>query len=222
MRFDMSRVGPFMRHLSLHRGEIATDGAIRLMARGGVPAVTLRSLATDFRITPQAVRQWFGGTEEMWEQIVQRFGWRWVASLTDPRRDDPWRNGPGRTPGELIGLHHLLPLGAEDLAATRAWLATTQLGRDDEARAASVSAYEESEVEVVASLADVSHLALGPLQLDLLVAAVRGLRHAACATHRPMSLARAHAVLDVLIDGLRESAAARAATGPSPEVHLTK
>lgn len=85
-----------MRHLSLHRGEIVTDGAIRLMARGGVPAGTLRSLADDFRITPQAVRQWFGGTDQMWSQIVQRFGWRWVASLTDPWRDDPWRDRPGR------------------------------------------------------------------------------------------------------------------------------
>ena len=84
-----------MRHLSLHRGEIVTDGAIRLMARGGVPAVTLRSLADDFRITPQAVRQWFGGTDQMWSQIVQRFGWRWVASMTDPWRDDPWRDRPG-------------------------------------------------------------------------------------------------------------------------------
>ena len=58
-----------MRHLSLHRGEIVTDGAIRLMARS---------------------------TDQMWSQIVQRFGWRWVASLTDPQRDDPWRDRPGR------------------------------------------------------------------------------------------------------------------------------
>lgn len=31
MRFEMSQVGPFMRELSLNRGDIATDGAIRLM-----------------------------------------------------------------------------------------------------------------------------------------------------------------------------------------------
>ena len=58
-----------MRHLSLHRGGIVTDGAILLMARS---------------------------TDQMWSQIVQRFGWRWVASLTDPWRDDPWRDRPGR------------------------------------------------------------------------------------------------------------------------------
>ena len=142
MWFEMSRVGPFMRHTSLHQGEIVTDEAIRLMARGGVPAVTLRSFTDDFGIPPQAVRQWFGGSDQMWNQIVQRFGWRWVASLTDMWRDDPLRERPGRASGQSI---------------------------DDEARAECL-------------------------------AAVRGLRHTVCATHEPMALARAHAVLDTLVD----------------------
>lgn len=90
----MLRAGPFMRHRSLHYGDIATDGAIRLMARNGVRGVTLRTLGDEFNCTPQAVRQWFGGTDPMWAQIAERFGQRWTSSLTDVFRVDPDRSHP--------------------------------------------------------------------------------------------------------------------------------
>ena len=206
MRFQMHPAGPFMRDRSLHRGEIATDGAIRLMARHGTTAVTLRALADEFNCTPQAVRQWFGGTDPMWKQIALRFGHRWVASLRDTRRVDP-----GCPPGVAMRPHHLLPFDAEDVAATRAWLAMTQLGRDDEAIGEVLVEWEAREVEVVLDHADWLDLDLDPITVDVLVAVVRGLRHAVCATQRPMALARAHAVLTHVIALMPRSASPRSA-----------
>jgi AcrR family transcriptional regulator len=201
MRFEMPRVGPFMRDLSLHRGEIVTDGAIRLMARHGVSAVTLRALADEFNCTPQAVRQWFGGTDQMWHEIALRFGHRWVSSLSDPWRIDPCgsRNSP-------IRHHHLLPFDAQDIAATRAWLALTQLARDDEAIGDVLAVWEAKELEVVAGIAERLELALDPMNLDMMVAVVHGLRHRVCSTQRPLALARAHSVLTHAIALMPESA----------------
>lgn len=179
-----------MRHRSVHRGDIATDGAIRLMARNGTGGVTLRSLADEFNCTPQAVRQWFGSTDGMWQQIAMRFGQRWFVSLTDVLRIDPGRSSPWPRRS-----HHLLPFDAEEIAATRAWLAMTQLARDDESIGRILAEWEAREVEVVTDYAEQLDLALDPINVDMLVAVVRGLRHAVCAIERPMALARAHATL---------------------------
>jgi AcrR family transcriptional regulator len=206
MRFAMSPVGPFMRHLSLNRGDIATDGAIRLMARGGASAVTLRALADEFNCTPQAVRQWFGGTDPMWQQVTTRFGHRWVSALTDNFRIDP-----GRSRTWPLRPHHLLPFDAEDVAATRAWLAMTQLGRDDEAIGRVLAAWEESEAEVILDYAEQLDLDLATINVDALVAVVRGLRHAVCATERPMALARAHSVLSHVLTLLPQTVSPRSA-----------
>ena len=167
--------------------------------------MTLRTLADEFRISPQAIRQWFGGTEQMWDQIARRFGSRWVASLTDL-----WRTDQARGVIELPGLPQLLPLDADDIAATRAWLAMTQLGRDNDAIGASLAPSEVREVEVIAGVANRSQLDLDAMDLDVLVAVVRGLRHAVCASERPMSLARAHAVLNRFVDVVPTSPSARA------------
>lgn len=193
-----------MRHLSLHRGEIATDGAIRLMARHGAAGVTLRTLADEFNCTPQAVRQWFGGTDPMWQQIALRFGVRWVSSLTDS-----WRIDPAPRRNKLAHPHHLLPFDAEDIAATRAWLALTQLARDDESIGGVLAPYQAREVEIILDVADDLDLDLDPIHGDLLVAVVHGLRHRVCATQQPLSLARAHAVLTRAIELLPESASPR-------------
>jgi AcrR family transcriptional regulator len=206
MRFEMRPIGPFMRDRSLHRGEIATDGAIRLMARHGASGVTLRALADEFNCTPQAVRQWFGGTDQMWQQIALRFGHRWVSSLTDLQRVDP-----GRARGGPIRPHHLLPFDAEDIAATRAWLSMTQLARDDETIGEALAEWEAREVEAVLDFAEHLDLDLDPINVDVLVAVVRGLRHAVGATHGPMALARAHAVLTRVIELLPRAASPRTA-----------
>lgn len=207
MRFEMSRVGTLMKARSLNRGDIATDGAIRLMAKRGVAGVTLRSLADEFNCSPQAVRQWFGGTDQMWDQIAVRFGHRWVAWLGDPWRTDTWRSGPGRS----CGLHHLLPFDAEEIAATRAWLAITQLARDSEAIGCRIVEWETLEVEVVRDALEQLDLDLDPLNVDTLAAVIRGLRHAVCATEQPMSLSRAHEILARSVALLPESPSPRSA-----------
>lgn len=204
MRFEMSRVGPLMRARSLNRGDIATDGAIRLMAKDGVAGVTLRSLADEFNCTPQAVRQWFGGTDQMWDQIAVRFGHRWVASLRDP-----WRRDPDPSHGIGRGPHHLLPFDAEEIAATRAWLAITQLARDSESIGARIVEWETNEVEVITDVLEGLDLALDPINVDFLTAVIRGLRHAVCATEQPMSLARAHEILARSLTLLPESQSPR-------------
>lgn len=206
MRFEMSRVGTFMKERSLNRGDIATDGAIRLMAKHGVAGVTLRSLADEFNCTPQAVRQWFGGTDQMWDQIAVRFGHRWVRSLRDP-----WRRDPDRSHGIGPGPHHLLPFDAEEIAATRAWLAITQLARDSEATGARIVEWETNEVEVIIDVLEGLDLDLDPVNVDFLTAVIRGLRHAVCATQQPMSLARAHEILARCLALLPESPSPRSA-----------
>lgn len=198
MRFEMLRMGPFMRHLSLHYGDIATDGAIRLMARTGVRGVTLRTLGDEFNCTPQTVRQWFGGTEPMWAQIATRFGQRWTSSLTDVFRADPDRSHP-----RIRNPHHLLPFDADEIAATRAWLALSQLARDDEAIGSALAPSLAREIEIVEDC--LSHTVdVDPISVDVLAAVVHGLRVAVTATQMPMSLARAHAVLDRTLELLPE------------------
>lgn len=85
----------------------------------------------------------------MWHQIAVRFGHRWVASLCDL-----WRRDPDRSHGIGPGPHHRLPFDAEDIAATRAWLAMTQLARDSEVIGARIVEWEAKEVDVVIDALD--------------------------------------------------------------------
>lgn len=63
--------------------------------------------------------------------------------------------------------------------------------------------------EVVTDYAEQLDLALDPINVDMLVAVVRGLRHAVCAIERPMALARAHAILAHVLALMPRSASPR-------------
>jgi AcrR family transcriptional regulator len=69
------------RPFSANREDIATDCMIDLLAEGGRPAVTLRTLADRIGVTPSGLLRWFGSADRMWETIAARYGQRWVDLL---------------------------------------------------------------------------------------------------------------------------------------------
>ena len=166
--------------------------AIELIADGGVEAVTLRSLAQRIRATPSGVLRWFDSSAHMWGRIVAAFGRRWEHWLADRARPDPRRE-----PFEDVRVNAMLPFTDEEARWTRVWLALVEAGRSRPDLAPRIAPVEARERVVLARMLT---RAMGgppdPALVDTTLALVRGLRHAVCAPHEPMSLAHAHELLD--------------------------
>lgn len=166
--------------------------AIELIADGGVEAVTLRSLAQRIRATPSGVLRWFDSSAHMWGRIVAAFGGRWEHWLADRARPDPRRG-----PFEDVRVNAMLPFTDEEARWTRVWLALVEAGRSRPDLAPRIAPVEARERVVLERMLT---RAMGeppdPALVDTTLALVRGLRHAVCAPHEPMSLAHAHELLD--------------------------
>lgn len=102
---------------SCNRVDQATDLAIPIIGRGGLSAVTPRSIAEQAEVSRQAVHQWLGGQETLRLRIAERFTARWVHWAT-----------------RLVhrfGVDALLPDHAEVRRWTRVWAALLEVaGRD--------------------------------------------------------------------------------------------
>ena len=182
-----------LRTSSADRGDIVTDCMIEILAEGGCPAVTLRTLRTladRIGVTPSGVLRWFGTTDRMWVIVAVRFGRRWIAFLTDRGRFH--RRSPLRPAGCADDVHGFLPGTDDEVVWTRVWLALVEVGRHSEGVGEVI---DQIEAEERALIRQMLGRGADPLAVDMITATVRGLRHAICAPESPLSVRTAHAVL---------------------------
>lgn len=175
-----------LRLSSADRGDMVTDCALELLAEGGSPAVTLRSLADRIGASSPGVLSWFGTTDRMWQVIAGRYGQRWIEL-----QQSPFRAQPLRPPGASARVHGLLPGTDDEVVWTRVWLALVEVGRHRDSVGAVIGHIEADELHVARRLlgSDIHE------EPDGVLALVRGLRHAICAPTRPMPVRRAHELL---------------------------
>lgn len=174
-----------LRQYSADRGDMVTDCALELLAEGGSPAVTLRSLADRIGASSPGVLSWFGTTDRMWQVIAGHCGQRWIEL-----QQNPYRAQPLRPPAATDRVHGLLPGTDDEVVWTRVWLALVEVGRHRDSVGAVIGHIETDERHVARRL-----LLESDIHEDALLALVRGLRHAICAPTRPLPVRRAHELL---------------------------
>jgi AcrR family transcriptional regulator len=156
----------------------------------GVGGLTLRTIARESGISTGSLIHHFEHRERMLGLAAQRTG---KALVEDIRV---------RSYGEGVGA--FLPGDDEGVLLTRAWLGWCELWRSEERLVHSVAEVRDEELRL---MAEVHEFGLTRPELDLLTAAVDGLRVAVCAPVRPMPPAHAR---DLLASASR-AALARAA-----------
>lgn len=168
----------FLRPRSCDQPEIVTDAAFELIAEGGTAALTMRALARHTRMSPAWLSDRFTNRARMLAIITRVFGVRWTWWIQARLRP--------------LGLGALLPNDDESVVATRVWLALVELGRVDDGVALRVADVRREERAIVTVL-----LGRAPDvdQVDATVALVEGLRAMTADPLRPLSPARAGAIL---------------------------
>lgn len=177
------------------KADLATDLAIPLLAQGGWSALTLRNMAREGNVTPQAIAAWFPSVQDMRAAVARRYGERWLRERGYLARRRLW--WPAREPSAVLSV--ALTAGALPRAALAllpatwleelfdgVWLTVVEAGRWDEEIGSSVAAVLDAERDLVAELlGGTPGLGQAPLEqdVDLVLATVRGLR-ASCAGQR--------------------------------------
>ena len=173
-----------------------------LMIAGGLPAVTMRSVAAAVGLSAGTITNHLGGRERLLGLAAGSFYRRVADGISSRRYPD--------------GLAALLPADAEDRDWVRAWLAWSELARDEEVvgyRSADADAFERGYIA-----RSYSRLAVDDPIPDLLLAMVHGLRHAIARSEEPMSVERARELLAEAERRLVSPAASPAGT-PAPGPH---
>jgi len=184
---------PIMRPQSFHRGENCADVAIPLIATGGCRAVSAGVLAGPLRVTPAAVLKWFGSTAQLWERLADAIGRRWYSHLDAASRlrtsDLPAAPFADLELTEAVRL--FLPLTDDEIEWTRVWLSMLEHGRHHELVGGRMAQWEAQEMEALHRATTCRDI--GTLTATLVL--VRGLRQMVAATHTPLGLDAAHALL---------------------------
>ena len=210
------RFGPMFSGSSPAKSEMATDLAIPLLAEGGWPALTLRTVARAANVTPQAIAAWFPSVRAMRVAIAERYGNRWIRErayqagrrlLRVPCPDD-------LSAARAQVVHALLPETWLEEVFDGVWLTVVEAGRWDEAVGSVVADVQTREQEVVADLLEdrlrdqlVDAGGHDGLEfhhhVDIVLALTRGMRVARTSPHSPMSADRAAAAIDSVLSGAR-------------------
>lgn len=215
---------PFLRLHSVNRADMATDAAHALIREGGTGALSVRSVAARMDMTPQGVLHIFGSREQMLTAVARCYASRWDAWLG---RSVHWSGVPGALPQEQV-----------ELEGAAVWLALCSLARSVAPVANPVAWVNAREGDALRrAVAD------GPLrerltaehagrpepfrgpapeeaQLDVLQAALHGLRNAVTDPGEPMSLERAHVALQQLVPRPGQASASNTVS-PSTHVETT-
>ncbi len=185
------RSGAMFSRGSLARAEMATDLAIPIVAEGGWPALTLRTVADAANVTPQAIAAWFPSVGDMRVAVAARYGDRWVRERRHlaRRRTARFHSGAGSPTVPDLAVA-LLPQSWLEEVYDGIWLSIVEAARWDDALAATVTSVHEREHELVRDLVEQA-ASSGPerpephqleVRTELVLALVRGMR----AGHAPL------------------------------------
>jgi AcrR family transcriptional regulator len=162
-----------------------------LLAREGVTALSVRSIARASGVSPSSLLHHYGSRERIMRLAAGRTG---RARIRDIERRAPYD-----------GVGAFLPADLDGVVDARAWLGWLELWRSEDML---VEAVGRSRREERALLAWVLDYALAREALDAVSALIDGLLGAICAPVRPLPLPVARGVLTVHV----EDALARAAS----------
>ncbi|GAB3018353.1 hypothetical protein GCM10011376_00740 [Nocardioides flavus (ex Wang et al. 2016)] len=200
----MPTSGPMFSRTSPAKSNLATDLAIPLLAQGGWPALTLRNMAREGNVTPQAIAAWFPSVRDMRVAIARTYGERWLRERGHQARrrmrfPHIYQPPPPPAVGVPDGLlpravFALLPATWLEEVFDGVWLSVVEASRWDEVISSSVGAVEDGERRLVSELlGGQPGLGRAPLEhdVDLVLATVRGLRAALVAQRGEVTSASA-------------------------------
>lgn len=168
----------FLRPWSCDRADVLTDAAVELIAVGGTPALTMRGIAAQTRMSPSWLTDRFSNRTRMLAIIASSFGQRWVTWIGS------------RLPH--LGMVALVPATDEEIVANRVWLALIELGRVEPVVGWRVASVRRDERALVTHRLGCRP---GDPVLDEVMAMVDGLRAGMADPERPLHPMRARAIL---------------------------
>ncbi len=159
-------------------------GVNRVLAMHGIPGLTMRLIARESGISTGSLMHHFETRERILRIAAHRTG---RALISAAESDSLW-----------IGLDAFLPGDEETMRLTRAWLAWCELWRSEPWLEETVSELRWRER---CALAELHERESADQRLDVVVAALDGLRGAVCAPVSPMPVDRARALLRTAVAG---------------------
>ena len=159
------------------RGDTIAEAAWRVIVAGGIPALTLRAVAAEARISPASLVHQFTDRARLMTTLCVRHGHDRLDTISR------------RTLAE--GAFAFLPTG-DTVSDERVWLAWCELGRSDPPIGEAVAAVRREERDM---LDVVLRRSLDEPGLDALRAVIDGLVVAMCSGDEPVSSERAKAAL---------------------------
>jgi AcrR family transcriptional regulator len=160
------------------RTDTIVAGVARLIAGGGLAAVTTRAIAAETGISTASLAHHLTNRERLMSVVGYRTGRAHLSEAILRRTKE----------GPLA----FLPQTEEQVVATRVWLAWCELARSEPGVALGVADIEADERALFNRGLDEP---LGEDDLDTAMALVRGLRAAVCAGGDPMPVERARELL---------------------------
>lgn len=158
-----------------------------LLAREGVYALSVRSIARASGISPSSLMHHYGSRE----RIVRLAAlWTGTARVREIERRAPWD-----------GIAAFLPADLDGVVDARAWLGWLELWRSEDMLAEAIGRPRREERALLASVLD---YALSREALDVVSALIDGLLCAICAPVRPLPLPVARGLLSVHVEAALE------------------
>jgi AcrR family transcriptional regulator len=172
---------------STSRTAIIVDAVSRLIADGGITAVTMRAVARESRIPQASLAHHLSDKDRLLAIVAHRFG----IGMVEDAISRSWREG----------IDALLPGCAEGLVQGRIWLTWCDLGRTHEQVGFSVAMVRERQTDLIRHLLkrEVSIRAVTEV-----LAFVDGLLAALTTRIDPISCSAAHEALGRFVDHTRD------------------
>ncbi|GAA1446582.1 hypothetical protein GCM10009641_70520 [Mycobacterium cookii] len=190
------RSGPMFSRSSPAKAQMATDLAIPILADGGWPALTLRNVAAAANVTPQAIAAWFPSVAAMRAAVAAVYGDRWIRERDNLARTRTFSRDRVRTSSDVA--EALLPQSWNEDVYDGIWLTIVEAGRWDETVGAAVATVQDRERDLVRRLLEPSwpdEVERLEREVDLVLAAVRGLRASYAPLRSGTTTVRAGSVL---------------------------
>ena len=190
------RSGTMFSRSSPAKAQMATDLAIPILAAGGWRALTLRNVAAAANVTPQAIAAWFPSVAAMRAAVAAVYGDRWIRERDNLARARTFSRDRAHTSSDVA--EALLPQSWIEDVYDGIWLTIVEAGRWDETVGAAVAAVQDRERDLVRRLLEPSwqdEVERLEREVDLVLAAVRGLRATYVPSRSGTTTARAGSVL---------------------------